>query len=54
MCDFVCGTMSHAKMSLHWSVIHSQLTFEWCSGCDLEMSIVQENTQQLLLVLFCK
>ena len=21
MCDFVCGTMSHAKSSLHWSVI---------------------------------
>ena len=20
MCDFVCGTMSHAKSSLHWSV----------------------------------
>ena len=21
MCDFVCGMMSHAKLSLHWSVI---------------------------------
>ena len=23
MWDFVCGTMSHAKLALHWSVIHS-------------------------------
>ena len=26
--NFVCGTMSHAKASLHWSVIHYQMTFE--------------------------
>ena len=28
MCDFVCGTMLHAKMLLQWSVIHYQITFE--------------------------
>ena len=28
MCNFVCGTMLHAKMMLHWSVIHYQVTFE--------------------------
>ena len=22
MCNFVCGTVSHAKSPLHWSVIH--------------------------------
>ena len=27
-CDFVCRTMSHAKSSLHWSVMHYQVTFE--------------------------
>ena len=27
-CDFVCGTMSRAKSSLHWSVIHYQMNFE--------------------------
>ena len=25
MCDFVCGTMSHAKSLLHWSVIRYQV-----------------------------
>ena len=25
MCDFVCGTMSRAKILLHWSVIHYQM-----------------------------
>ena len=29
MCDFVCGTMSHAKLSLHRSIIHYQMTFVW-------------------------
>ena len=24
MCDFVWGTMSHGKLSLHWPVIHYQ------------------------------
>ena len=38
MCDFVCGTMSCAKL-LHWSVIHYQMTFEWHSGRGLETSI---------------
>ena len=38
---FVCGTiMSHAKMSLHMSVIHCQVTFEWCSGHGSETSIL--------------
>ena len=27
-CDFVCGTMSHAKLSLVGSVMHYQTTFE--------------------------
>ena len=31
MYNFVCGTMSYAKLSLHWSVIHYQVTFEWTS-----------------------
>ena len=35
MCDFVCGTTSHAKMLLHWSVIHYQISIEWHSGCGL-------------------
>ena len=26
MCNFVCGAMSCAKLSLHWSVIHYQVT----------------------------
>ena len=38
-CNFVCGTMACAKMSLLWSVIHYQMTFEWNSGCGLETSI---------------
>ena len=41
-CDFVCGTMSHAKSSLHWSVIHNQVTFEWHSGCGSERSILYQ------------
>ena len=40
MYDFVCGTMSHAKLPLHWSAIHYQVTFEWCSGHGLETSIL--------------
>ena len=28
MCDFIRGTMSHAKLLLHWSVTHYQMTFE--------------------------
>ena len=39
MCSFVCGTMSQAKVSLHWSVIPYQITFEWHSECGLETSI---------------
>ena len=31
--------MSHAKMLLHWSVIHYQMTFEWHSGYGFETSI---------------
>ena len=43
LCDFVCGTtncMSHAKVLLHWSVIHYQMTFERHSGFGSETSIV--------------
>ena len=39
------------QRSLHWPVIHSQMSFEWCSGFDSETSLVQENTRQLLFVL---
>ena len=39
MCNFVCGTTSHAKMLLHWIVIHYQMTFEWHSRCGSETSI---------------
>ena len=28
MCYFVCGTMSHAKLSLHWSIIHPGIKFQ--------------------------
>ena len=39
MCDLVCENMSHAKLSLHWSVIHYQVAFEWHSGCGSKTSI---------------
>ena len=39
ICNFVCGTMSHVKLLLHWSVIHYQTTFECLSGCSSETSI---------------
>ena len=26
MCDFVCGTISHAKLSFNRSVLHYQMT----------------------------
>ena len=35
----MCGTMSHAKALLHWSVIHYQVTFEWQSGRGSETSL---------------
>ena len=31
--------MSHAKMSLHWSVIHYQMSFEWHIECSSEAPI---------------
>ena len=51
-CSLVCGTVSHAKSSLHWSVIHYQLTFDWHSGRGSEMSI---NTlfQQVMTFVVC-
>ena len=39
MCDFICGTMSHAKSSMHWSVIHYQVPFEGHPGHGSETSI---------------
>ena len=27
MCDFVCRNVSHAKMLLHWSIMHCQVNF---------------------------
>ena len=38
MCKFVCGTVSHATFSFHWSVIHYQMTFEWHNWHSFEMS----------------
>ena len=32
MCDFVCGTLSHAKSLLQWSVKHYQVTFDTGPG----------------------
>ena len=32
VCDFVCGTISHAKILLHWSVIHYQMNLTDLSG----------------------
>ena len=43
MCDFVCETMSHVQYSLHWSVIHYQVTFERHSGPGSETPIIIEN-----------
>ena len=40
MYEFVCETRSHAKSSLHWSVKHYQVTFEWHSGRGLETSFI--------------
>ena len=31
MCNFVCWTLSLAKLSFLWSVIHCHVTFEWHS-----------------------
>ena len=42
MWDFVCKTMPHAKVLLHWSVIHYRRTFEWHSGCGSETSIINK------------
>ena len=39
MCHFVCGTMSHAKLSLHWSDIYYPMTLEWHSGRGSEMVV---------------
>ena len=38
MCGFVCGTMSHAKLSFNWSVILYRVTLEWHFGCGFETS----------------
>ena len=35
-CGFICGTISCAILSLHWSVTHFQMTFELYSGCGME------------------
>ena len=42
MCHFVCGAMSHAKVLLHLSIIHYQMTFEWHSGHGTKTSIACE------------
>ena len=40
MCDFVYGTMPHAMVSLHWSVMLYQVTFELHSRRGSEISLV--------------
>ena len=45
MCDFVFGSM--AKLSLHLSVIHYQVIFEWHSGRGLETPIGQAGFGEL-------
>ena len=47
MCDFVCGTMSPAELSFHWSVIYYQMTFEWHTGHGSETSIHMNHKQGL-------
>ena len=37
--NFGCGTITHVKLLLHWSVIYFQVTFECCSGCSSERCI---------------
>ena len=37
MCNFMCGTRSHAKLSSDWSAIDYQVTFEWDSRCSMEV-----------------
>ena len=49
MRNFVRETMSHAKSSLHWSVIHYQMTFEWHTGCGLKISIREYHMKFRLL-----
>ena len=39
--NFVCGTMSCAKSSLHWSVVRYQVTFKWQSGRGSETSFAE-------------
>ena len=50
MCNFVCGTMSYAKL-LYWSVIHYQMTFERYSGLAKEINI--NLTHMLIQKTFC-
>ena len=38
---FCCGTMSRAKSSLHWSVIHCRVAFGWHYGRGSEYSIAR-------------
>ena len=59
MCDFVCGTVSHAKSSLGWSVyIHNQVTFEWLGNVYLKYAetsgpvAVLQHTAYLFLNLY--
>ena len=40
ICDCVCGGMLRAKSSLHWSVIHCQVTFERHSRRGYESTII--------------
>ena len=39
-CFFICGSMQHAKLSMHWSVIHYHVTFEWPSDFWVVLRIV--------------
>ena len=47
-CVILYVTMAHAKMQLHWSVMHYQMTFEWHSGCGFERFIFNFEKKKFL------
>ena len=52
MSEFVCGPMSHAKLSLHWSIVHYQVTFEWFnSGSETSIGSGQNKPNIIFLEL---
>ena len=54
MCIFFCGTISHAKLLLHWSIKHYQVTFERHSGCGKDTLFIDFTWKHYLFVIqFC-